>query len=90
MRYFGQFPSEPQVRDVIIEAIEDDDPNEHIRYEKFEPYMLKGESILLNLIVLTDNEFDIIDSQSLLEVFRVTLCISRLVSGCGEERLPSY
>ena len=40
MRYLLQFPSEAQVRDYIITKLEDDEPSDYIKYEKFEPYMI--------------------------------------------------
>ena len=40
MRYLLQFPSEAQVRDYIISKLEDDEPSDFIKYERFEPYML--------------------------------------------------
>lgn len=53
MRYLGQFPSEAQVRDAILpevnlslSQIEEDEPLETIKYSKFEPYMLRGTTIL--------------------------------------------
>ena len=35
MRYLLQFPSEMQVRDYIIVKLEDDEPSEFIKFEKF-------------------------------------------------------
>lgn len=62
MRYLGQFPSEAQVRDVILQEIEDDEPSEYIKYSKFEPYMLK---------VLKEREFDPDDPETLLAAFKL-------------------
>ena len=40
MRYLLRTPSEMQVRDYIIVKLEEDEPSEFIKYEKFEPYMV--------------------------------------------------
>ena len=61
MRYLLQFPSEMQVRDYIIVKLEDDEPSEFIKYEKFEPYMLD---------VLMKNEFEPSPAEHLLAAFR--------------------
>ena len=61
MRYLLQFPSEIQVRDYIIVKLEDDEPSEFIKYEKFEPYMLD---------VLMKNEFEPSPAEHLLAAFR--------------------
>ena len=61
MRYLLQFPSEMQVRDYIIVKLEDDEPSEYIKYEKFEPYMLD---------VLMKNEFEPSPAEHLLAAFR--------------------
>ena len=69
MRYLLQFPSEMQVRDYIIVKLEDDEPSEFIKYEKFEPYMLT---------VLMNNEFEPSPAEHLLAAFR---CLDPTNSG---------
>ena len=49
MRYLGQFPSEAQVRDYILPQLEDDEPSDFIKYDKFETYMVG---------VMQKNEFE--------------------------------
>ena len=61
MRYLGQFPSEAQVRDYILPKMEEDEPCDFIKYEKFEAYMLQ---------VMTTNEFEPAQSEQLLAAFR--------------------
>lgn len=62
MRYLGKFPSEAQVSKSILPRIEDDEPSEFIKYQKFEPYMIE---------VLKSNEFDPDDTDTLLAAFRL-------------------
>ncbi|KRX07282.1 hypothetical protein PPERSA_06897 [Pseudocohnilembus persalinus] len=62
MRYLGQFPSEAQVRDSILPLIEQDEVSDYIKYEKFEPYMLK---------VLKEREFEPDDPDTLLAAFKL-------------------
>ena len=62
MRYLLQFPSEAQVRDYIIVKLEDDEPNDFIKYEKMEPYMIE---------VLMKNEFEPAPAEHLLAAFRI-------------------
>jgi calmodulin len=62
MRYLGQFPSEAQVRDVILVEIEDDEPSELIKFSKFEPYMLQ---------VIKDREFEPDDPETVLAAFKL-------------------
>ena len=62
MRYLLQFPSEAQVRDYIIVKLEDDHPNDHIKYEKMEPYLVD---------VLMKNEFEPSPAEHLLAAFRI-------------------
>ena len=62
MRYLLQFPSEAQVRDYIIVKLEDDEPCDFIKYEKFEPYMVN---------VLMQNEFEPAPAEHLLAAFRI-------------------
>ena len=61
MRYLLQFPSEMQVRDYIIVKLEDYEPSEFIKFEKFQPYMLN---------VLMNNEFEPSPAEHLLAAFR--------------------
>ena len=61
MRYLGQFPSEAQVRDYIIPKLEDDEPSDFIKYEKFQQYMLE---------FMDKNEFEPPQSEQLLAAFR--------------------
>ena len=62
MRYLLQFPSEAQIRDHILDELEGDEPSDYIKFDKFEPYMLK---------VLTTNEFEPNPAEHLLAAFRV-------------------
>ena len=62
MRYLLQFPSEAQVRDYIITKLEDDEPSDYIKYEKFEPYMIQ---------VLMQNEFEPATAERLLDAFKI-------------------
>ena len=62
MKYLLQFPSEAQVRDYIITKLEDDEPSDFIKYEKFEPYMLQ---------VLMSNEFEPATAERLLDAFKI-------------------
>ena len=62
MRYLLQFPSEAQVRDYVICRLEDDEPSDYIKYEKFEPFMLH---------VLMTNEFEPKTPERLLEAFKI-------------------
>lgn len=62
MRYLGKFPSEAQVTKTILVAIEEDEPSEYIKYQKFEPYMME---------VLKSNEYDPDDTETLLAAFRI-------------------
>ena len=62
MRYLLQYPSEAQVRDYIIVKLEDDEPCDFIKYEKFEPYMIQ---------VLMNNEFEPAPAEHLLAAFRI-------------------
>ena len=62
MRYLLQYPSEAQVRDYIIVKLEDDEPCDFIKYEKFEPYMIN---------VLMNNEFEPAPAEHLLAAFRI-------------------
>ena len=61
MRYLLQFPSEAQVRDYIIVKLEEDEPSDFIKYEKFEPYMVE---------VLMRDEFPPAPAEHLLAAFR--------------------
>ena len=61
MRYLLQFPSEAQVRDYIIPKIEDDEPTDYIKFDKFENYMLE---------VMLSNEFEPSPAEHLLAAFR--------------------
>ena len=61
MRYLMQFPSEMQVRDVIIVKLEDDEPSEYIKFEKFQEYMVG---------VLMTNDFAVATPEQLLAAFR--------------------
>ncbi len=58
-----------QVRDYIIVKLEDDEPSEYIKYEKFEPYMTQ---------VLMNNEFEPSPAEHLLAAFR---CLDPTNSG---------
>ena len=49
MKYLLQYPSEAQVRDYIIEQLEEDEPSDFVKYEKFEKYMIP---------VLEKNEYE--------------------------------
>lgn len=69
MRYLLQFPSEMQVRDYIIVKLEDDEPSEYIKYEKFEPYLVS---------VLMSNEFEPSPAEHLLAAFK---CLDPTNSG---------
>ena len=62
MRYLLQFPSEAQVRDVIIPKLEDDEPSQYVKYEKVEAYMVH---------VLMTNEFEPAPAEHLLAAFRI-------------------
>ena len=62
MRYLMQYPSEAQVRDNIIEQLEEDEPSDYIKYDKFEKYMMN---------VLMTNEVEPNPSEHLLAAFRV-------------------
>ena len=62
MRYLLQYPSEAQIRDYIIPKLEDDEPSDFIKYEKFEPYMLQ---------VMLNNEFEPAPAEHLLAAFRI-------------------
>ena len=62
MRYLLQFPSEAQVRDYIIEQLEDDAPNDYIKYEKFEPFMVN---------VLMTDEYEPSPAEHLMAAFKV-------------------
>ena len=62
MRYFGQFPSEAQVVDVILPEIQEDEPTNYVYYDKFEKYMLNA---------IITNEFEPDDADTLLAAFRV-------------------
>ena len=62
MRYLLQYPSEAQVRDYIIERLEDDEPSDFIKYNKFETYMIE---------VLTKNEYEPNPAEHLLAAFKV-------------------
>ena len=69
MRYLLRTPSEMQVRDYIIVKLEEDEPSEFIKYEKFEPYMVN---------VLMQNEFEASPAEHLLAAFR---CLDPLNTG---------
>ena len=62
MRYLLQFPSEAQIRDYIIEKLEDDEPSDFIKYEKFEKYMLE---------VLQVNEYEPSPHEHLMTAFKI-------------------
>ena len=62
MRYFGQFPSEAQYVNIILPEIQEDEPPNNIKYEKFEPYMLKA---------IIDNEYEPDDAERLLAAFKL-------------------
>jgi len=40
MRYLGQFPSEQQIVDVVLDEIEEDAPSQYIKYDEFEKFMV--------------------------------------------------
>mmetsp|Transcript_19602 Transcript_19602/g.14055 ORF Transcript_19602/g.14055 Transcript_19602/m.14055 type:complete len:95 (+) Transcript_19602:156-440(+) len=61
MRYLLQFPSEAQIRDYIIIKLEDDEPSDSIKFEKFEPFMLTA--------LMTD-EYPTAPAELLLAAFR--------------------
>jgi len=61
MRYLMQFPSEMQVRDYIIVKLEDDEPSEFIKFEKFQEYMVG---------VLMSNDFAVATPEQLLAAFK--------------------
>ena len=63
MRFLNQFPSEAQVRDYIIPKLEDDEPSDFIKYEKFEAYMTE--------VVFPKNEFEPSPAEHLLAAFRI-------------------
>lgn len=50
------------MRDYIIVKLEDDEPSDFIKYEKFEPYMVN---------VLMNNEFEPAPAEHLLAAFRI-------------------
>lgn len=58
-----------QVRDYIIVKLEDDEPSEYIKYEKFEPYLVS---------VLMSNEFEPAPAEHLLAAFK---CLDPTNSG---------
>ncbi|CAG9333727.1 unnamed protein product [Blepharisma stoltei] len=62
MKYFGQYPSEAQVVDVILPEIQEDEPTNYVYYEKFEKYMLNA---------IINNEFEPDDAETLLAAFKV-------------------
>ena len=62
MRYLLQFPSEAQVRDHIITALEQDEPSKNVVNEKVEPYLVG---------VLMKNEFEPAPAEHLLAAFRI-------------------
>ena len=61
MKYLLQYPSEAQVRDYIIEQLEEDNPSDFVKYEKFEAYMVP---------VLMSNEFEPSPPEHLMAAFR--------------------
>jgi calmodulin len=62
MRYLGQFPSEAQYVNIILPEIQEDEPPNVVKFEKFESYMLK---------VIIDNEYEPDDAERLLAAFRL-------------------
>merc|ERR1719230_325070 len=64
MRYLGQFPSETDLKEVIIPEIQDDDPSQSqfVSYDGFEKMLLR---------CLSEHEYDPDDSEMLLAAFRV-------------------
>ena len=62
MRYLLQFPSEAQIRDHIIEALEGDEPSDYIKFDKFQPYMLD---------CMMKNDFEPSPAEHLLISFKV-------------------
>ena len=61
MRYLMQYPSEAQVRDHIIDLLEDDEPSDYIKYENFEKYMID---------VLIKNEYEPNPAEHLMAAFK--------------------
>eukprot|EP00933_Yihiella_yeosuensis_P078330 TRINITY_DN8966_c1_g1_i1.p1 TRINITY_DN8966_c1_g1~~TRINITY_DN8966_c1_g1_i1.p1 ORF type:complete len:192 (-),score=50.68 TRINITY_DN8966_c1_g1_i1:126-701(-) len=64
MRYLGQFPSESDLKDIIIPELLDDDPGRDglVSFEAFEKMMLR---------FLSEHVYDPDDSETLLAAFRV-------------------
>mmetsp|Transcript_23008 Transcript_23008/g.66704 ORF Transcript_23008/g.66704 Transcript_23008/m.66704 type:complete len:195 (+) Transcript_23008:104-688(+) len=64
MRYLGQFPSESDLKEIIIPELLDDDPSRDglVTFEAFEKVMLKN---------LMERVYDPDDSETLLAAFRV-------------------
>lgn len=64
MRYLGQFPSESDLKDIIIPELQDDDPSRDglVTFEAFEKVMLRN---------MMDRAYDPDDSETILAAFRV-------------------
>ena len=62
MRYLGAFPSEEDIIKTILPQMQDDEEIEHVKYEKFERYMVK---------VMAEREFEPASEEVLLQAFKV-------------------
>ena len=69
MRYFGQFPSEAQVVDVILPEIQEDEPTNYVYYDKFEKYMLNA--IITNEYRICTSFDDISCATKIGKVFKI-------------------
>lgn len=59
---YNYLKKKKQVRDAILPELEEDEVSEFIKYEKFEPYMLK---------VLKEKTFEMDDTETLLAAFKL-------------------
>ena len=62
MRFLLQYPSEAQVSNIILVQLEEEEPSDFIRYQKFEPYMLN---------IMMKKEYEPAAPEQLHQAFRV-------------------
>ena len=62
MRFLLQYPSEAQVSNIILVQLEEEEPSDFIRYNKFLPYMLA---------IMMKKEYEPATPEQLHQAFRV-------------------
>lgn len=62
MRYLGAYPTEEELVTDILPQIQDDEETQYVKYDRFEPYMLR---------VMVERNFEPDSEETILQAFRV-------------------